>query len=483
MERFIKKSIQTYFENIEKIERIQEHILLDILKHNMKSEYGIQNQFDTIQTLQQFQNSIPIVSYNEMQSLYERIDPNNKIVCSDEVIYYAMTSGSSGAVKYIPHTRKSLDIWSHGMIRNGYTPLQEKIDFLQGQYLLITGSDYCELKNNIRCGYISGIIPHENETISKRNLMKDINNGSYSYEEKCDKVLHAFDEHTITSCGGITSHVLNIFVKCKEERENLTKDVRFFLSTGVALSTVKDELKKVLPKDTWVANAYTGTEGAFAFSLDSYSDSVYLNYDLYFFEFEDTETLELCLLHEVDLHTSYNILVTSYNGLYRYRIGDVVQFESLKPPCIKVLGRQSASMNLIGEKYTEKELRTFLCEVGKKLDIHISNFVISGNVIHGAAQYFLIVSTTEEITLTQKMQLEEDFWKALIQNKALLKRMNSESFLSPSIHCVSQSCLSSGETLFAKNKKSGHVKMKTILDFSEFTKLSSFLDVEWGNSK
>lgn len=480
MEDIIKESVERYFSNVENIAFIQEEILCRILKQNSDSEYGKKYGFSEIEDVETYQNRVPVVHYAEMKEFYTKLrNGDDPVVCMERVEYYAMTSGSSGEVKYIPQTKSSLETWSHGMIRNGYTPIVNGKNILSGEYLIVTGNDDCGLKNDIRCGYISGIVPKSNPAIDQKNLMREINKQDYTHEEKCNQVTNILKESEITACGGITSHLLNVFSTCQQENHTILDDIQFFLSTGVNIRTVEDGLKRVLSKDVWVANAYTGTEGAFGFSLDSYSDVLYLNYDLYFFEFENMETHEVVGLKDVEVGIAYSLLVTGYNGLYRYSVGDVVSFESVIPPKLKVIGRNSASMNLIGEKYTEQELQVVMATVGKRLGVAMENFIVSGEVVEGKARYQFIIFPKADISAEMKKEFQRVLCEVLFENKALLQRLGNEHFLEPQIIFESAFQLNKVESFFANSKKSGHVKVKTILDLENFQKLSKYMNIDW----
>lgn len=480
MEKLIKESVEQYFSRVEQLDMVQEQVLLDILQRNRESVYGKEHHFDEIKDIDMYQKMVPLVHYAEMKSYYTQLkDGDDPVVCSERVEYYAMTSGSSGEVKYIPQTRRSLETWSHGMVRNGYGAIMTGKDILTGEYLIVTGDDDCGVKNDIHCGYISGIVPRSNPELLQKHLMYEVNKGAYSHQEKCQFVTELLHHNKVSSSGGITSHLLNIFTTCKQEDPNVLDNLQFFLSTGVNINTVKSGLKEVLPEHTWVANAYTGTEGAFAFSMEPYSDVVYLNYDLYFFEFEHIQTHEVVRLRDVQVGEPYSLVVTGHNGLYRYSVGDVVCFESVMPPKLKVIGRNSASINLIGEKYTEQELQNVMKSTSDALHVAVNNFVISGCVVEGRAHYYIVAYVDEMLDAQQQAQFRTLFAEHFVNQKALLKRLDDDQFSTPHIVFQKGSEIHQLESFFADDKKSGHVKVKTIVDIHNFKKISDMIHIDW----
>ncbi len=55
-------------------------------------------------------------------------------------------------------------------------------------------------------------------------------------------------------------------------------------------------------------------------------------------------------LEQVELNKNYALVITTNGGLWRYLVGDTIQFTSLKPFKIKVSGRLKHFMNAFGEE-------------------------------------------------------------------------------------------------------------------------------------
>src|SRR5258706_13126109 len=62
---------------------------------------------------------------------------------------------------------------------------------------------------------------------------------------------------------------------------------------------------------------------------------------------KDPQTISL---HDIELGRNYAPVISTNGGLWRYLLGDTVQFTSLKPFRIKVSGRLKHYMNAFGEE-------------------------------------------------------------------------------------------------------------------------------------
>ena len=94
---------------------------------------------------------------------------------------------------------------------------------------------------------------------------------------------------------------------------------------------------------------YNASEGFFALADDPRRDDMLLMLDYgTFFEFRDGE--RIVPLADVECGKVYAMLVTSNNGLWRYEIGDTVEFTSTTPYRIRFAGRTKQYINVFGEE-------------------------------------------------------------------------------------------------------------------------------------
>ncbi len=110
---------------------------------------------------------------------------------------------------------------------------------------------------------------------------------------------------------------------------------------------------------------YAASEGTMGISLKPNSDEYILTPDSAHFEFiplaeADKEQPQTVLPEDLKVGESYELVITNYNGLYRYRIGDIVKISGYQhqSPKLVFVRRKAVELNLIGEKTTEAQLNT-----------------------------------------------------------------------------------------------------------------------------
>ena len=101
---------------------------------------------------------------------------------------------------------------------------------------------------------------------------------------------------------------------------------------------------------------YSASEGFFGIQdrSDSKDMLLMLDYGIYY-EFIPKEEMEneqpnTISLSEVELNTTYALVISTNAGLWRYKIGDTIRFTSLDPYRVQVAGRVKHFINAFGEE-------------------------------------------------------------------------------------------------------------------------------------
>ena len=97
-------------------------------------------------------------------------------------------------------------------------------------------------------------------------------------------------------------------------------------------------------------------------------------------------------LSEVKLDKSYALVITTTGGLWRYLIGDIIQFTSLFPFRIKVIGRTKSYINTFGEELMIHNTDTAISNSCKKYNCSITDYTVApilNNNQTGGHQWFI----------------------------------------------------------------------------------------------
>ena len=125
---------------------------------------------------------------------------------------------------------------------------------------------------------------------------------------------------------------------------------------------------------------YNASEGFFGsqYSGDSKDMLLMLDNNIYY-EFVpmtewDSENPETLTLEEVEIGQNYAVLITTNGGLWRYMIGDTIEFTSTEPYLFKITGRTKHFINAFGEEVIIDNAESALSEACAVTGAHIVEY-------------------------------------------------------------------------------------------------------------
>ena len=149
-------------------------------------------------------------------------------------------------------------------------------------------------------------------------------------------------------------------------------NLELFMHGGVNFTPYVEQYKSLIVSEKmYYQEIYNASEGYFAAQdmSDSKEMLLFLNNGIFyeFIPFQDfgKENPRVLSIEDVKLNEKYVMLISTNAGLWRYVIGDVVQFTSTRPYRIVIIGRTTHYINAFGEELmvdnAEKAIRT-ACE-------------------------------------------------------------------------------------------------------------------------
>jgi hypothetical protein len=89
---------------------VQQEWLLSLLNDAKNTEYGKKYSFKTISSYERYKNKIPLTDYESLKPLIERTRKGEQnILWQSDIKWFAKSSGSTDASKFIPITDESLN--------------------------------------------------------------------------------------------------------------------------------------------------------------------------------------------------------------------------------------------------------------------------------------------------------------------------------------------------------------------------------------
>lgn len=346
----------------------QFNVWQDLLAAGQYTEFGRKYNFSRIQSLEEFKKEIPIQSYEDVQPFIDRMMKGEEnILWNTPVSWFAKSSGTtSDKSKFIPiseeslkenHYKASKDVLSLYYVTNPDS------DLLTGKGLVIGGSHQINHFNeDVQYGDLSAVVLQNSPFWSNWIRTPDLSIALMDeWEEKIEKLAQSTIHENVTSMAGVPTWLIVLLKRIleitgKSTIKEVWPSLELYMHGGVSFVPYKQHFEKLIGTPINYMEMYNASEGFFAAQDDITKEGMLLMCDHgIFYEFItadefDKKSPQTIQLDEVEIGKNYALVITTNGGLWRYLIGDTIQFTSLSPFRIKVSGRIKHYMNAFGEE-------------------------------------------------------------------------------------------------------------------------------------
>lgn len=319
---------------------------------------------------------------------------------------FALTSGTSSNKKFIPLTKDSIRYHFSGRKRlMAHVIFHHQLkNVFRHKALLFSDSPRIQSFNKYKADSISSILVSRFSRLTNRHkLPGSKSNKEKDLAKKLDKIAIECSYNKISFAVAMPVWMNAMLEKMEQNaRKCAFEKMELVNFSGMnPINYIPEIENKIQRKFNWM-QSYPASEGFFGFSTKMNSDDILLLTDQnIYFEFVKKEEvfkkplkLNLC---EVEMHTDYALLISSNNGLLSYCIGDVVEFTNLNPFCIRIKGRISEYIDVVGEHLELKSFVSALKTIERENKIIIHDFLVYASKFDKGFVYtVLIESDTKE---------------------------------------------------------------------------------------
>ena len=189
----------------------------------------------------------------------------------------------------------------------------------------------------------------------------------------------------------------------KKTIKEVWPSLELYMHGGVSFVPYKQQFEKLIGAPINYLEMYNASEGFFAAQDDVDKEGMLLMCDHgIFYEFmpvgefgkEDPQTIQL---NEVETGVNYAPVISTNGGLWRYLIGDTIQFTCLEPFRIKVSGRLKHYINAFGEELiidnTDKAIAMVCSKTGAVVKDYSAAPVYFSDAQNGAHEWLIEFET------------------------------------------------------------------------------------------
>ena len=296
--------------------------VLEHLVHSAKdTEYGRNHAFNGIKGYDDFIANVPVNTYEELKGDIDRMRQGEAdILWPGRVKWYAKSSGTTNdKSKFIPVSNEGL----------------QKIHYAGGR-----DSVALYLRNNPKSRMFDG-----------KGL---ILGGSHV---KREKIAREAMTKNVTNISGVPSWMLSVLtcmmeLTGKTHLEEVWPNIEVFFHGGVAFTPYRKQYEQLITSPNMhYMETYNASEGFFGIQDDPADKAMLLMLDYgVFYEFIPMDGGDPVPLWGVETGKNYAMVISTSCGLWRYEIGDTVQFTSTNPYKFIISGRTKHFINAFGEE-------------------------------------------------------------------------------------------------------------------------------------
>lgn len=347
---------------------VQQEIFERLITTAKDTKWGKKYGYSSIKNYKDFKEQVPITNYEDLKPWVDRmVQGEHNLLWPGEIKWFAKSSGTTHTKsKFIPVSKEALEDchYKGGKdLLSIYVHNHPNRKLYKGKTLIVGGSASINyLNEDSYFGDLSAIILKNlpfwvefRRTPSKEIALLD------KWEEKIEKMAQSTLNEDVYILAGVPSWTLVLLKRILEisGKNNIAEvwpRLELFMHGGINFSPYRQEFEKLIRKpDMNYVETYNASEGFFGIQDTSKNEMLLmLDYGV-FYEFILLSDYQSNRLHAIDISQvetgkNYVLLISTNAGLWRYVMGDTIQFTSIDPFRFVITGRTKHFINAFGEE-------------------------------------------------------------------------------------------------------------------------------------
>ena len=354
-------------------EALQRQVLSRLVNRAKDTEWGRYHHYGTMKTYEDFVRCCPLTNYEDLKGHIDRMRHGEQdVLWPGRVKWYAKSSGTTNdKSKFIPVTSEGLKRLHYKggadavaiYLRNN--PQSRMFD---GKGLILGGSHQpnYNLPGSLVGDLSAILIENINPLVNLMRVPQKETALLADFEVKRDRIAREAMTKNVTNLSGVPSWMLSVLNRVMElsggktHLEEVWPQLEVFFHGGVAFTPYREQYEQLItsPRMHYM-ETYNASEGFFGLQDDPQDKAMLLmlDYDV-FYEFQElgvrSEELgvrsNVVPLWGVEPGKNYAMIISTSCGLWRYMIGDTIQFTQTNPYKFIISGRTKSFINAFGEE-------------------------------------------------------------------------------------------------------------------------------------
>jgi hypothetical protein len=382
--------------------KVQHELLSRMVLDCSSTKFGEHFSFKKISDYSSFAQHVPLFDYSSIHPyIEETLSGKKNVLWKGTTQWFSKSSGTtSHRSKILPVTKEHLiDCHYKGGkdLLSLYYHTYPNRKLYNGKHLIIGGSSEINtLGKDSYIGDLSAIIiknlPFWAEI--RRTPSRETSLLS-NWDEKLSKMVEETKNEDVYILAGVPSWTLVLLKRILKETgkqyiHEVWPNLELYMHGGVNFGPYKSEFESVIGKKINYIETYNSSEGFYGIQDDptKYDLLLMLDYGIFYEfipmdSFEGTSSKKIIPLENVELNTNYAMVITTNAGLWRYIIGDTVQFTSIKPYRFKITGRTTQYLNVFGEELIVDNVENAISKTAEETNSFIKDYAVFPMYLEG----------------------------------------------------------------------------------------------------
>lgn len=376
---------------------VQQEWLYSLLTDAAETEFGKAHGFSDIRNYNEFKNKVPLNNYETLKPYIERMRRGEQnLLWHSDIKWFAKSSGTTDKSKFLPVSQESLDGCHYNAGRDMITLHcynNPETQLFTGKNLALGGSfkeDHFENHNSYH-GDVSAIIIQNLPMWADFFRAPEISIALMDeWESKLERMALSMMDENVTSLAGVPSWMLVLLKRILEKKNarsihEVWPNLEVYFHGGVSFAPYKEQFVKLFDSNKVnFLQLYNASEGFFGIQDQLKSDELLLMLDYgIFYEFLDMRDFvngdrnKVINLEDTQPGVDYAMIITTNAGLWRYELGDVIQFTSTNPYRFKISGRTKQHINVFGEELMVHNADVAIAVASEKTHAMVRDYTVA----------------------------------------------------------------------------------------------------------
>jgi len=396
---------------------VQERVLAQLVRRARNTEWGRAHDYAGIRSMADFQDRVALATFADVQPLWRRIEAGERdVTWPGRTRYFAVSAGTTSGSKHVPVTADAICANRRGGRDTVALCFQQMQSYnYTGGYFLYLGGSTTLRPSEVAArasaggrpprrpalvGDASGIMNARVPSYVRRHRLPEPDIAALSdWEEKIERLCQRYVTAPVQVLSGLPSWVVPLFERLiAVGRQRIGRQVQTvsdvwpglgaLVSFGMALEPYFPTLKALVGRPICYINTYSSSEAGMTAVQDRQVPNggqlpgmLIIPDNGVFYEFVRLDEIEdphprRWTLADVERGVPYELVVSTNGGIWAYRLGDVVRFETLRPHRLVMSGRTHHQLSAFGEHVIAEELEVAIMAGCEATGAEVANFAV-----------------------------------------------------------------------------------------------------------